>query len=296
KFYICKFKLLWKWRLNKELLSFSGWDSIAWVSGSASFNIINILLNIFLGTIVNAAYGIATQISGLISQLINSFQNAINPQIVKLYAKNENVNLYKLMCNSCKYSCVLVSFFAIPIYLRVEYFLSIWLGDYPNLTPEFARIMIVQSLIIGFTRPIVNSVHATAKLKYPCIFSSLIFLFIIPLAALLLYLKVEPTIVMSINVLPWFLEGMVNMYFVRKYLGVDISTFPNKVILITLMIIAVTWSLTYFMSCILPEGLIYSIILIVFSIIIGATSTYVIGFDSDTKRMIKNRLIAFSSK
>lgn len=64
--------------------------------------------------------------------------------------------------------------------------------------------MIVQSLIIGFTRPIVNSVHATAKLKYPCIFSSLIFLFIIPLAALLLYLKVEPTIVMSINVLPWF--------------------------------------------------------------------------------------------
>lgn len=296
KFYICKFKLLWKWRLNKELLSFSGWDSIAWVSGSASFNIINILLNIFLGTIVNAAYGIATQISGLISQLINSFQNAINPQIVKLYAKNDNVNLYRLMCNSCKYSCVLVSFFAIPIYLRVEYFLSIWLGDYPNLTPEFARIMIVQSLIIGFTRPIVNSVHATAKLKYPCIFSSLIFLFIIPLAALLLYLKVEPTIVMSINVLPWFLEGMVNMYFVRKYLGVDISTFPNKVILITLMIIAVTWSLTYFISCILPEGLIYSIILIVFSIIIGATSTYALGFDSDTKRMIKNRLIAFSSK
>ena len=296
KFPVCKFKLLWRWRLNKELLSFSGWDSIAWISGSASFNIINILLNVFLGTLVNAAYGIATQISGLVSQLINSFQNAINPQIVKLYAKNDNINLYKLMCSSCKYSCILVSLFAIPIYLRVEYFLSIWLGDYPDLAPGFARVMIIQSLIIGFTRPIVNSVHATAKLKYPCLFSSLALLFIIPLAALLLYLKIEPTIVMSVNMLPWILEGIVNMYFVRKYLNVDISTFLNKVILVTLAIIVVTWSLTYFVSYILPEGLIYSIALIVFSIVIGAASTYILGFDCDTKRVINNKLTVFIFK
>ena len=296
KFSICKFRLLWKWKLNKGLLSFSGWDSITWISGSASFNLINILLNVFLGTLVNAAYGIATQISGLVSQLINSFQNAINPQIVKLYANNDNINLYKLMCSGCKYSCILVSFFAIPIYLRVEFFLSVWLGDYPNLAPGFARVMIIQSLIIGFTRPIVNSVHSTAKLKYPCIFSSLALLFIIPLSALLLYLDVEPTIVMTVNMLPWILEGIINMYFVRKYLKVDISTFPNKVILITLIIIAVTWSLTYVVSYILPAGMIYSIILIVFSIVTGMASTYALGLDSDTKRIIKNRLVVFISK
>lgn len=296
KFSICKFKLLWRWKLNKELLSFSGWDSIAWISGSASFNIINILLNVFFGTLVNAAYGIATQISGLVSQLINSFQNAINPQIVKLYAKNDNVNLYRLMCNSCKYSCILVSLFAIPIYLRVEYFLSIWLGEYPNLTPGFARVMIVQSLIIGFTRPIVNSVHATAKLKYPCIFSSLTLLFIIPLTALFLYLKIEPVIVMAINMLPWILEGMINLYFVRKYLNVDISTFPNKVVLITLIIVTVTWGVTYLVSYILPENLIYSIVLILFSIIIGLGSTYAIGLDNDTKRIISNKLYVLISK
>lgn len=295
RFPICRFKLLWRWRLNKELLSFSGWDSIAWISGSASFNIINILLNVFLGTLVNAAYGIATQISGLVSQLINSFQNAINPQLVKLYARNDNAELYKLMCSSCKYSCILVSFFAIPIYLRIEYFLSIWLGNYPDLAPGFARVMIIQSLIIGFTRPIVNSVHATAKLKYPCIFSSLALLFIIPLSALFLYLEVEPILVMCINILPWIFEGMVNLYFVRKYLKVDVSTFPNKVILITFIIIAMTWSLTYLVSYMLPEGLIYSIILIASSIIIGTFSTYILGLDSHTKSIIKNRLVVFFS-
>lgn len=296
KFSICKFKLLWRWKLNKELLSFSGWDSIGWISGSASFNIINILLNVFLGTLVNAAYGIATQISGLVTQLINSFQNAINPQIVKLYAKNDNMDLYRLMCNSCKYSCILVSFFAIPIYLRVEYFLSIWLGDYPDLTPGFARVMIIQSLIIGFTRPIVNSVHATAKLKYPCIFSGLALLCVIPLTALFLYLKIEPTIVMAVNILPWILEGMINLYFVRKYLNVDISSFPNKVALITLIIVTVTWSLVYLVSCILPEGLIYCCVLILFSIIIGLASTYTIGLDNNTKRIISNKLSVFISK
>lgn len=290
KFSVCKFKPLWKWNLNKKLLSFSGWDSIAWISGSASFNVINILLNIFLGTFVNAAYGIATQISGLVSQLINSFQNAINPQIVKLYARNDNENLYQLMCNGCKYSCILVSFFAIPIYLRVECFLSVWLGNYPDLTPGFARIMIIQSLIIGFTRPIVNSVHATAKLKYPCIFSSLALLFIIPLTALFLYLKIEPVIVMAINMLPWILEGMINLYFVRKYLNVDISTFPNKVVLVTLIIVMLTWGISYLVSYILPESLIYSIVLILISIIIGLVSTYAIGLDNNTKKIISNKL------
>lgn len=296
KFPICDFKPLWKWKWNRELLSFSGWDSIAWVSGSASSNGINILLNLFLGTLANAAYGIATQISGLVTQLINSFQNAINPQIVKLYARNDNISLYNLMCNSCKYSCILVSFFAIPIYLRIEYFLSIWLGNYPEFTTGFTRIMIIQSLIIGFTRPIVNSVHATAKLKYPCLFSSLALFFIIPLAALLLYLKIDPTITMAVNILPWILEGMINLYFVRRYLKVDISTFPNKVILNTITIITVIWSLTYFVSSTLPEGLIYSIILIMFSITIGMAATYTIGLNSNIKRMIKNKLTAFISK
>lgn len=293
KFDICRFRLLWKWSFNKELLTYSGWDSIAWMTGSASSSAINLLFNVFLGTLVNAAYGIAQQVSGLVSQLINSFQNAINPQIVKLYANNRNEELYRLMCNSCKFSCILVSFFAVPIFLRVEYFLGLWLGDYPELAPSFARIMIIQSLIIGFTRPIVNSVHATAKLKYPCIFSSLSLLAIIPVAALLLQSGLSPVFIMSICVIPWIIEGFVNMYFFKKYINVSIKSFGTVVLMRTNMTLVFLYVIVMQLNELIPSGFLGSVLLVFLSVIIGALLTLIIGVEPTLRIYIIQKMMSW---
>lgn len=46
----------------------------------------NIILNLFGGTTVNAARGIAMQVNGIISNFSYNFTMALNPQITKQYA------------------------------------------------------------------------------------------------------------------------------------------------------------------------------------------------------------------
>ena len=56
-----------------------------------------IILNIFFGPVINAARGIAYQISSSIYGFANNFQMAVNPQIIKSYAAGENEYMMNLI-------------------------------------------------------------------------------------------------------------------------------------------------------------------------------------------------------
>ena len=52
---------------------------------------LNVLLNLFFGTILNAAHSIAQQINGVLTQFVNNLYMATRPQITKLYAAHLNL-------------------------------------------------------------------------------------------------------------------------------------------------------------------------------------------------------------
>ena len=52
---------------------------------------LNIVVNIFFGVVINVARGIAMQVNSALTQFVNSFSVAMNPQIIKSYAEG-NVN------------------------------------------------------------------------------------------------------------------------------------------------------------------------------------------------------------
>lgn len=76
---------------------------------------INILLNIFCGTIVNAARGLSITVNTFLLNFVNNFQTAVNPQIVKLYAANEYDKLHRLVIYNCRIAEYLYLLIAIPI-------------------------------------------------------------------------------------------------------------------------------------------------------------------------------------
>ena len=82
--------------LTKEIFFYSSWNlygSFAAVSKSQG---INIILNIFFGVLINAAYAVTNTVSSVISTLINSVTAAINPQIYKSYAQKDNQRNFDL--------------------------------------------------------------------------------------------------------------------------------------------------------------------------------------------------------
>ena len=73
----------------------------------------NYLMNIFLGVRINAAMGVAKQVSAAVNNFTANFQTAFNPQIVKTYAGKERDNMMRLIYNSSLLSFYLMIVVAI---------------------------------------------------------------------------------------------------------------------------------------------------------------------------------------
>ncbi|MFA4980380.1 MAG: MATE family efflux transporter, partial [Sphingobacterium sp.] len=71
-----KFKFEYDRQYLVELVSFSGWNLFGTMSLVFKNQGINMVLNLFYGTFVNAAYGIAMQLQGAVNQFVSNFQVA----------------------------------------------------------------------------------------------------------------------------------------------------------------------------------------------------------------------------
>ncbi len=71
---------------NFSEFKFSGWnvlDTFAWMTPNQG---VNMVINLFWGTVVNAARGMAGQIQVAISSLCSNLVIALRPQLVQSYA------------------------------------------------------------------------------------------------------------------------------------------------------------------------------------------------------------------
>ena len=131
----------------KEILTFSGWMSIGNIASVCSNQGLNILLNIFFGPVVNAAYGIAMMIEGQVISYGVQFQVSMRPQIIKSYAEGDHARLQSLIFAGAKFSYFITFAIALPVMMEIDQFLNWWLVEVPAWTLDFVLIIICISLI-----------------------------------------------------------------------------------------------------------------------------------------------------
>lgn len=275
----------------REIASFSGWS----IFGSAAFAFqgqgVNMLLNIFFGTVVNAARGIAFQVNSIVLNFVNNFQTAVNPQIVKLYASGKKKELINLVTNSSQYSAYLMLILSIPCYIEIEFLLNVWLGDYPEYAPIFIRITIIQSLIQTITRPLVTTIHAIGKMKAVNLSSGIVLLLILPCSYILLKLGKSPVMVLWINIIPWVLHLFLELFWLSKYIEFPVTYYLRRVHCKILPMTIILFLFPYLIRQLLPfeswQGLMATIIS---SFIF---STIVIGYWGISKQL-RQKLLQLS--
>ena len=152
-------------QVYQSLLTFSGWN----ILGTSMFMLgtqgINIILNIFFGTIVNAARGIAFQISHKVDDFIKTIQTATDPQIVQSYAKGDLKAVQSLVDDNFRWNFSLYWLIALPIIFEIDFILKIWLGEVPEYTALFTIIIILRSLLKCFERPVNTLNYAIGDMK-----------------------------------------------------------------------------------------------------------------------------------
>lgn len=160
-----RFKLVRDKSLYKMLISYSSWNLFGNIASVAKGQGVNIILNVFFGTVVNAAQGIANQVFAAINSFVANFQIASNPQIVKSYAADEKHYMTNLVIQTSKFSFYLLFILSLPIMLEIEFILEIWLKIVPEFTALFTVLIFINALIDTVSGPLMISLQATGRIK-----------------------------------------------------------------------------------------------------------------------------------
>ena len=161
----CTIKFCKDKKLYKEIASFSGWNLVGGFSSIASTECPNYLLNVFWGVHLNAAMGIAKQVSNAVYSFSANFQSAFNPQIVKSCAAKQYNYLFSLIFRTSKLSFFLLFVIAAPLIVCCEDVLSIWLISVPTYTKSFCIWIMISQLVAATSSPFWMAAHAIGNIK-----------------------------------------------------------------------------------------------------------------------------------
>lgn len=188
--------------LLKGMLSFSGWTLI----GSFAFIFkgqgVNLLLNSFFGTIVNAARGVAYQINGAIVGFSRNLSVSFSPQLTQSYASDDIRRTYTLFSTQSRFCFFLMVMLITPVIIEMDYLLHLWLGDVvPENTNLFAALVLIDATINTLNTPVTQIVFATGKIRRYQIWSAIVNLLLVPLCWVFLRMGFDAWIVFVLTII-----------------------------------------------------------------------------------------------
>lgn len=296
KFEECNLTFYWNKKMSISLLSYSGWNIIGSVAIILRSQGLNIILNIFWGPLLNAAYAISSQIQGVLSQFITSIYSSTRPQIVKYYSQNEMQSMWSLVFDSTKFSYYLFLILSIPLFFEVEYILTLWLGRIPEYTCLIVRLVLVGFMLEIMSNQLVAVLQAANKLKKFQTISSSILLLNLPLAYIVLKLGASPYMPFGISIVVTILYMISQIYITKQEINFPLKDYMRglaKIILVSILSTIVPFILHNLMN----EGLLRFICVLVLSTSFSILFIWIVDINSTEKKIIKrftiNKLYKF---
>lgn len=276
----------WNRSLFRSMLGFTGWNMFGTVAWTLKGQGTNVLLNIFGGPVVNAAQGIAFQVSAAVRNLFGGFQSAVNPQLTKTYAANDRQATCSLLCKSSKISFYLMFVVALPVIFEADFILNVWLVEVPPFAPLFTCIIICESLVDTLAGPMITSLMATGRIKWYQIVVSSVLILNIPVAYILLKLGLPIVTPLLLSVLFMILGNAARLLFCRSMIGLSLSAYLSQVILPILMVVAISVLLTFGVHLMLPSGWLRVVACTLMSVIAVTAAVFTVGLTSSERTFI----------
>ncbi|WP_370323672.1 MATE family efflux transporter [Flavobacterium sp. ASW18X] len=284
-------KLYWDKIIFNEIIGFASWNFLGVLANIFKTQGIVILLNLFWGATVNAAQGISVQVSNAIQRFADNFIMAVNPQIIKSYAKNDMQDTLKLVSTGSRLSFFLLLVLSFPVLTDTYTILELWLKKVPPYTVMLVRLVLINSLIEVFSKPIITLINATGRIKYYQIGISILLFLNFPFSYLILKLGGRPSHVYLVYILISSIALLFRFIFLKNNVGINISTLFTSIFKKAFLVFLIATVLFGLNNYFFNEGwfrLCTSTILCVLLILI---SIIFFGLAESERMFIKNILI-----
>jgi len=243
-----------------------------------------------------ASRAIALNLSGQIGVFANNFNTSLYPPIIKSYSSNSKNEMFSLIFNGSKLTFFLMWIISLPLLVELEMILNIWLKNVPPDAVLFTQLKIIESLILSLSLPLATAARAPGKMKVYELTLGIIQLSIFFVSWIILKMGYPAYSVFVVAIIVNIVMFFVRLVIVSNLLDLSKKSFTIKVVFPIIGVIFLSIIPTYFIQKSLPSGFIYSIIVIISSVIFSAITMFYIGLDKNWREKIRRYLISKTHK
>ena len=273
--------------IAKRLFSFIGWNLYGTLARIFSTQGFAIVLNLFSGTSINAAYGIANQVNASLQHFTSSVEKAFNPQIMKSEGMNDRGRVVKISLLQTKYCSIIYAAFAIPLLSAIPFILEVWLTTPPEHTVAFARIVIFASLLSVSCSGISSIFYATGNIQRYIVWLGTLMIANVFVAYGIMRLGASVEVVVGLFIILELFLMILRLYYANKY---DYFNFNDywSIVLKPLIVISAP---TFMVAFIIPSNnFVTTTIMILMTEIVFFSLLYKKGLKTDEREILKSKI------
>ncbi len=222
----CRLRLTFDKTIFKPIMEFSGWQLFASVAIACSNQGILILLNMFFSPAVVAARSISLHVNHTARQFMDSFRSASNPQIIKKYAAGDHRGSKELLFETTKYCYFLMLLTCLPTFLLSYQLLYVWLGQVPEYTDIFVKLIVIQSITQTFNSGFYTAIYAKGRMKENALSAPIILFSAFPIIYVLFKMGASPVALSYAYIISYAVQAFIQKPLILvKYIDYKWSDF-----------------------------------------------------------------------
>lgn len=292
----CRINLHFDAQYWKAMSSFAGWNFIGCTAVLLKDQGVNVLLNLFIGPVVNAARGIAGTVNTALTSFSANFMTALNPQITKSYAAGDYDYMFSLVERGSRFSYYILLIFALPVLFETEFILTLWLKNYPEHTVNFVRLILIVTLCDILSNTLINLQLATGKLRNYQLAVGGMLLMNFPLSYLCLNFGYPPESTLIVAFVISVCCLLLRLIFLRTMVGLSVNRFLRKVCMNVLLVTIVAAIVPLFIYMQMSDSLMRFLLISIVTVLCSSFAIYFVGCTNNERLFIKNKLLTLKYK
>jgi len=282
--------------LFKKMYSFASYTllgiSTQMISGYGQ----GIVLNMFFGTIVNAAQGIVAQINGQISVFAFTMLKALNPMIVK----SEGSGNRKLMLDASfigmRMAFYMLMFFCIPVILEMDTIFDYWLVSVPEYTIIFGTLLLFRNMFEQLYVTLYTSILSVGNIKHFQVYNAVLSLLPLPIAYIFFSKGYGASTIYVIFLFYSLFQAGIYIYFAKKECGMSVKYYFKEVVIKSIILFIIVFSIVSIPHFIIKDEIYRLIVVFGLNFITFISIIWILGLNKIEKYFILQMILKIKKK
>ena len=282
------FKLYKQFKLYKEILIFNNYTAIGAFAYNGRTQGSQMIVNYFFGTLVNAAFQIAYTIENYCSVFVGNIGRAAWPQITQSYSGGDYDRTTLLTESMAKYTILLTLTITVPIYVEIEFLLSLWLKNVPEGAVFLCKLTLIDAVVRSLCSGTNALVQASGKVKWFQLTDSIVSILTLPVAFVCYKFGCPQETIIYLYIISNILVRIISFALLKCLIKFDILHFVKNVYYPTFTIIffSVIFERLYGLAEI--EISYMRLIGILITLVVVIVLNYLLGFNKTERKMLLN--------